>query len=247
MWGGGGKGGKGGGFGGPPMHRPPRNPVYSTAPIIRLLQSRKFERDFRDRPALQPNHRYKRFCSMPSTDTANPAMNVCARFVSVAMSKTRCPVFKLAWTPRGDRLITGNSIGEFSLWDNGTFSKTKEGSTINDGSSFAIRGMEWSHDGKWLVSADHGGFIKYWNPQMRCMSTFQAHQAPIRGLSFAPTDYKFATGSEDQTIKIWDFEYGQDLGAEQTMKGHGWNLCSVEWHPQKSLIASGAKVRKILG
>jgi WD40 repeat protein len=71
--------------------------------------------------------------------------------VSVAMSKTRCPVFKLAWTPRGDRLITGNSIGEFSLWDNGTFSKTKEVSTINDGSSFAIRGMGWPHDGKWLV------------------------------------------------------------------------------------------------
>lgn len=33
----------------------------------------------------------------------------------------RCPIFTLAWTPEGRRLITGASSGEFTLWNGLTF------------------------------------------------------------------------------------------------------------------------------
>jgi WD40 repeat protein len=35
--------------------------------------------------------------------------------------KMRCPIFTLAWTPEGRRLITGASSGEFTLWNGLTF------------------------------------------------------------------------------------------------------------------------------
>lgn len=34
---------------------------------------------------------------------------------------------------------------------------------------------------------------------MNNLKLFQGHKEPIRGLTFAPTDTKFATGSDDST------------------------------------------------
>lgn len=47
----------------------------------------------------------------------NPSNAVTTRFVKTATNKMRCPIFTLAWTPEGRRLITGASSGEFTLWN----------------------------------------------------------------------------------------------------------------------------------
>ena len=46
---------------------------------------------------------------------------ITTKFVKTATNKMRCPVFTLAWTPEGRRLITGASSGEFTLWNGLTF------------------------------------------------------------------------------------------------------------------------------
>ena len=51
-------------------------------------------------------------------------------------------------------------------------------------------------------------------------------------------DTKFASCSDDATIKIWDFNLGTE---EKILKGHGWDVKTIDWHPQKSLLASGSK------
>ena len=53
----------------------------------------------------------------------------------------------------------------------------------------------------------------------------------VRGLACAPTDLKFCSGSDDATIKIWDFGTGV---AEATFAGHGGNVRAVDWHPFKA-------------
>ncbi|CAJ0896493.1 10694_t:CDS:2, partial [Entrophospora sp. SA101] len=55
---------------------------------------------------------------------------------------------------------------------------------------------------------------------------------------FSPSDTKFATCSDDGTIKIWDFNEGIE---EKALSGHGWDVKTVDWHPYKSLLASGSK------
>lgn len=42
--------------------------------------------------------------------------------------------------------------------------------------------MIWSHNDTWMLTADHGGFVKYWQSNMNNVKMYQAHKDPIRGL-----------------------------------------------------------------
>ena len=81
----------------------------------------------------------------------------------------RCPVFTLAWTPEGRRLITGASSGEFTLWNGLTFNFE----TILQAHDSPVRAMVWSHNDQWMVTGDHGGYVKYWQSNMNNVKMFQ--------------------------------------------------------------------------
>ena len=42
--------------------------------------------------------------------------------------------------------------------------------------------MIWSHNDQWMLTADHSGFVKYWQSNMNNVKMFQAHKDPVRGL-----------------------------------------------------------------
>ena len=110
----------------------------------------------------------------------------------------RCPIFCLSWTPEGRRLITGASSGEFTLWNGLTFNFE----TILQAHDSPVRAMQWSHNDVWMVTGDHGGYIKYWQSNMNNVKMFQAHKEPVRRVSFSPTDAKFASCSDDGTVSF---------------------------------------------
>lgn len=57
----------------------------------------------------------------PPSYPDNPINCVTTKFVKTATNKMRCPIFCMAWTPEGRRLVTGASSGEFTLWNGLTF------------------------------------------------------------------------------------------------------------------------------
>ena len=98
--------------------------------------------------------------------------------------------------------------------------------------------MKWSHNDTWMVTGDHSGYIKYWQSNMNNVKMFQAHKDPVRCVSFAPTDAKFASCSDDGTVRVWDFFTCVE---ERVLRGHGSDVKCVDWHPSKGLLASGSK------
>ena len=56
--------------------------------------------------------------------------------------------------------------------------------------------------------------------------------------SFSPTDAKLATGSDDGSVKVWDFYRSSE---ELALRGHGGEVRAVAWHPSKCLLATGSK------
>ncbi|KAI8904874.1 WD40-repeat-containing domain protein [Gorgonomyces haynaldii] len=161
---------------------------------------------------------------------------VTTKFIHTSTNKVRCPVNAITFTPEGRRLITGCSSGEFTLWNGLTFNFE----TILQAHDAAIRVMRWSHNDTWMLSGDDTGVIKYWQSNMNNLKAFQAHQQDqvVRDISFSPTDAKFASCSDDGTIKIWSFAEAIE---EQRLTGHGWDVKCVAWHPYKGLLASGSK------
>jgi len=163
-----------------------------------------------------------------------PAESAVTRFCHTSANKKKAPVACLAWTPEGRRLVAASATGEFTLWNGSAFNFE----TILQAHDTAIHALHWSHNRLWMVSGDHTGTVKYWQSNMNMVKEFEAHKEAIRGMSFAPGDGKFATCSDDVTVKIWDFAR---CTSDHVLTGHGWDVKALEWHPHSSVLASAGK------
>lgn len=72
----------------------------------------------------------------------------------------------------------------------------------------------------------------------RCSSSISGHGSAILCTQFAPhTSSRMATGSGDNTVRIWDTDTDTPVS---TLKGHtGWVLV-VSWSPEGHLLATGS-------
>lgn len=65
-----------------------------------------------------------------------------------------------------------------------------------------------------------------WLPRAPAKHTLQSHRSPITSVAFHPYFSSLASGSEDCTIKIWDFELGE---LERTLKSHTKTVLDVDY------------------
>ncbi|VDK44839.1 unnamed protein product [Anisakis simplex] len=209
-----------------------RRHIDYVANVLSHIEARLWQYGVRDRSALQPDVLYQNSALPPLSTIDKPVDCVLTKFVRAAMNKVKCPIYSICWTPEGKRLITGASTGEFTLWNGTAFNFE----TILQAHDSAIRALKWSHNDQWLVSADHDGFVKYWQPNMNNVHMYQAHNdEPIRSLRH---HIKLVTGSDDGTARVWDFAR---CAEERVFRGHGSDVRSVDWHPQKGLICTGSR------
>uniref|UniRef100_A0A4W4FGL8 WD repeat domain 33 n=1 Tax=Electrophorus electricus TaxID=8005 RepID=A0A4W4FGL8_ELEEL len=144
--------------------------------VIRYLENRLWQRDHRDFRAIQPDAACFNDLVPPVGMLNNPMNAVTTKFVRTSTNKVKCPVFVVRWTPEGRRLVTGASSGEFTLWNGLTFNFE----TILQAHDSPVRAMTWSHNDMWMLTADHGGYVKYWQSNMNNVKMFQAHKEAIR-------------------------------------------------------------------
>lgn len=120
------------------------------------------------------------------------------------------------------------------MWNGITFNFE----TILQAHDSAIRAMTWSHNGSYLITGDHAGIMKFWQPSMNNLKIIQGHKEPVRSVAFSPNDSKFASCSDDGSIKVWDFATATE---ERQLSGHCWDVKNIAWHPTRSLLVSGSK------
>src|ERR1700761_9733879 len=163
-----------------------------------------------------------------------PAESIPVRHLHTSLGKSKKPVTVVRWMPEGRRLLAGVHNGEFMLWNGMSFNFE----TVTAMGSSSLRAAEWSNRKDWLVAANDEGTVYYLQPTLNNPHQFKGHDAPIRDIAFAPSDTKFVTASDDNTLKIWDFTSSTN---ESTFKDHGWDVKACDWHPQKGLVVSGSK------
>ncbi|KAK4140202.1 putative HET containing-domain vegetative incompatibility protein [Dichotomopilus funicola] len=75
---------------------------------------------------------------------------------------------------------------------------------------------------------------KIWSP---CLQTFEGHSGWVQSVAFSPDGSRIASGSNDQTIRIWDAKSGKEV---RKLEGHSDRVRSVAFSPDGSRIASGS-------
>src|SRR5215467_306766 len=72
--------------------------------------------------------------------------------------------------------------------------------------------MDYSADGKHLVTGGMDRLIKMWNPETGQLErVFSGHVGLIAGVHFTPDQKRLISNSRDGTVRIWDVANGKQL------------------------------------
>ncbi len=77
----------------------------------------------------------------------------------------------------------------------------------------------------------------------QCFNVFQGHKALVKALAISPHGYLLVSGSDDQTIRLWNLKTGQLL---HQFKGHQAAVNTVAISPNGQKLISGSLDRTIV-
>jgi WD40 repeat protein len=69
-----------------------------------------------------------------------------------------------------------------------------------------VNDINWSKDGKYIVTASADKTVRIWNVSGKLVREIQAHDDSVQTASFSPDGKYIVTTSPDKTAKIWSFE-----------------------------------------
>jgi len=131
----------------------------------------------------------------------------------------------VAFSTDDKMLAAGSKKGDIRIWDTVA---GKEISTFHSQYNNLIWSLAFSPDGKYLVTAEGGmnalgiatgHIVTVWDVSAgRIVATLWGHTADVRAVAFAPDGKTFVTGSEDRTIKFWDFATRQETATLKSDK-----------------------------
>jgi WD40 repeat protein len=156
-------------------------------------------------------------------------------------------VFGLAFSPDGQRLALGEGqswrvpldavssqppTGHVKLLD----ARTGQELFTFQAQSVGINALEFSPDGKQLVTAGRDGEIKVWDGATgETVRSFQDPSELIWSLAFSPDGRRLATGSKDHSIKLWDPHEGRLVFS---LRGHATGVSHLSFGEDGHQLAS---------
>lgn len=143
-------------------------------------------------------------------------------------------VLALAVSPDGAELASSDWNGSLRAWN------LAQPLTQPEVISGMGLGMAMSSSGRWLAASDRQSNIHLLdlaNDTPRENAVMRGHQRAAATLVFSPDERRLASGSWDQTIRIWDVEH--PAASPRVLTGHSNTVYTLDFSPDGRYLASG--------
>ena len=146
----------------------------------------------------------------------------------------RDPILKMAFSPSGKWLLTGNQDCTVHVWN------TDNGSEMHmRGYATKVRQLAWHRGSRWLATGG-GEAVSVWDcsgrgPEGRTPILLEWHTDMVSALHYQPTGDWLASGARDGSIAVW-------TPTQRTNRVSGAKISSgvtcLAWSPNGTLLAA---------
>ena len=151
------------------------------------------------------------------TDPKAPGSDALAkRWISPRTGHTSY-VSACAWSPDGQRLLSGSWDNTLKVWD----AATGEALLTLTGHTSVVNTCTWSPDGQRLLSGSFDNTLKLWDAATgEALLTLTGHTSCVNACAWSPDGKRLLSGSSDNTLKVWDAESGACLATLHCLPEH---------------------------
>ncbi|HZT58913.1 MAG TPA: WD40 repeat domain-containing protein, partial [Pyrinomonadaceae bacterium] len=101
--------------------------------------------------------------------------------------------------------------------------------------------LAFSHDGRAVAQIAESS-IKLYDATFQPLRVLRGHTGNVGVIAFSPDSKLLASGGADNTIRLWDWETGQQVRA---FEGHTGYVSALAFSPDGKLLASGGNDRTV--
>ena len=153
------------------------------------------------------------------------------------------PVTGVAASPSGEKIASVGVDKSLRFWDNNNRGK---GSVIKQAHSGAVRAIDWSEDGRFVLTCSDDKSVKLWNNEGKFTSSFLGHTNWVRTASISSEGTRAVSAGDDRTVRVWDLTRGSCDAQLCSFYDHTAAVFQSLFHPRDpQVVAAGGSDRCI--
>jgi len=143
----------------------------------------------------------------------------------------------VAFSPDGDRVLTGCDDNTARLWDARTGQPLGAPMQHHD----SVGALAFSPDGERVLTGSFDKTARLWDAHTgQPMGAPMQNQGSVLAVAFSPNGDRILTGSDANTVRIWDARTGLLIGASMQQQG---GVTAMAFSPDSERVLSGTYYR----
>ncbi len=168
------------------------------------------------------------------------------------------PIYSVAYAPDGKSIASGGYDKRILLWQPADLTPFDFKGLLADqvppppkhrlweGHTAAVRAVQFSQDGKSVISAGHDNTVKIWSLASDTeLKTLRGHDSWVRACAFSPDGQWALSGGYDNHARLWNIEGYEEVRVlrGRVLEGHQDAIMAVSFSRDGRQIATASRDR----